>query len=754
MKLFITTLLFSVVFAGCLGTPLTSLVKNSHYNEIEKRVQNKESLESSSPKYWSPLLVAANNGDIKMMKFLVTHGADLNAKHISGTYPLYQFVLYGYMKNDPKEALEMVKWMVQKGTNYKILGHNGYSLLHISQDVALSEYLVSLGLSVKALTKNCATTLMGTLSTPLKGGWEDIRVQKYLVQHCVDLNKTATFGKKNYTALDFAKKFQRKRAYAYIEDAINNPPKECLFGGVIAPKISFHNLKESYESENVTISVALQDQGYGIGDVELFINGADTLSLEDDNKLQDVNGTKVKIFHVKLQNGLNEITAYAYDANNTRKSKKIHQRVVASYKVDKPKLYLVTIGINEFEDSSLNLKYARSDAEYFRSVLQERGKNIFSQVKFISLLEKEETTKEAIEQKLLSLRAISANDTFVLYIASHGVPIGDDFYIATSNVSEASESNIKKNAFSQKNLKGLLRRIPTANKLILIDACYSGAITGSLQQLAKKSLTQLNLTTISASSSQQVALEGLASGHGIFTQVLVRAIEGDADINKDGAVQTMELVNYVQKMVPIEAKKYNHIQIPKSFQSGQVFNVSRSRGFAGRIDMKPQYYNPEEIEKIKLFMKNNDLKSLNAAIEKNKKSVEAQVSTHLETNSTKKSLDKAEAKILNKRFTFAAKDMIFDENHIFLHIGDKLKMTGAFKDEKGRDLIYFDFYSAKPFDKIKKELDTSKVSNIYMANRGDWYRITLETKAVLTYKYEATKEWFLIELEKKKKVKK
>jgi hypothetical protein len=366
---------------------------------------------------------------------------------------------------------------------------------------------------------------------------------------------------------------------------------------------------------------------------------------------------------------------------------------------------------------------------------------------------KEDTTRNAILKALLSLGTISANDSFVLYIASHGVVVDKTFYILTSNITKATKSNIKENAISEMDLKNLLRRIPTANKLLLLDACYAGDINKNItQNLAKRSPSQLNITSITASNSQQVALEGYADGHGIFTYVLTEALDGNADINKDGVVQTMELVNYVTKMVPIEAKKYDHTQIPDSFQSGQVFNVSLSRGFTGRVDMKPQYYNPKEIEQLKKFMKNNNLKGLNDIISK-KQNYTKNIVGVLDSNTTKK-YTKAKAQNLDKKFTFAKSEMIFNDNYIFLNIKDKLKQHSGFKDPKGRNVIFFDFYSNKKFDKIKKELNTKKVSNIFMASRqGGWYRITLETKTALDYTYETTNEWFIIKLKNKNKTK-
>jgi len=746
-----------ILLSGCLQPSLTTLVKEKSYGELERRVKNGESLDPKNNRYWSPLLIAANNGDIKMMKFLIKNGTNINFVHKSGTYPLYQFILYGYEKNDPQDSLEMVQWMVKHGANYKLVGYNNYTLIHISKDVALTKYLETLGLSVKSVTKNGATTLMGSLAYK-QNGIESIDLQKYLIESCVDLNATAVFKGEKYTALDFAKEFHRHRALKLLKTSIQSPPKQCKNNGIIAPKVSFYQLQEAYNKENVIVNIEVEDQGFGVGDVELFVNGADTLGYEKSKIVKDSNTTKhIKQFHIKLQNGLNDIAAYAYDKTNKVKSELIRTQVVASYKVKKPELYALVIGIDEFEDTTLNLKYARDDAAFFGTTLYKRTKNMYSKVHIKYLKKKDETTRDSIVKALLSLRGISANDSFVFYVASHGVLIKKKFYIITSSVSKASISNVQKNGLSEDDLKNLFRRIPTANKLILIDACHAGGINKNIsQKLAKRSLKKLNLTSITASSSQQVALEGYADGHGIFTYILTEALEGNADIDKNGVVQTMELVNYVTKMVPLEAKKYKHIQVPESFQSGQVFNVSLSRGFNGRVDMKPKYYNPKEIEKIKEFMKNNDLKSLKSFVENKEQSTEKIIAKYKKDESEikKSSLVKAKSKKLDNKFKLAGIEIIANGDYIFLKIANKLKAHSGFVDPKGRNIIFFDFFSDKEFEKVKKELDTKNISNIYIASReGGWYRITLETKDFLEYEYEATKEWFLVKLKQSKEKK-
>ncbi|MEA2099670.1 MAG: caspase family protein, partial [Campylobacterota bacterium] len=715
-------------FLGCSNTQAPQIEKTPASN---KNINNQ-------------LLKASKLGDIKQIKNLINNGADINYQNDDKAYALYSFVVDGYQKNRPNESLDLVKWMIEeKKADFHKLGYNGYSLIHVSKNLKLTQYLVELGLKIDSLTPNNATTLMGSLATRLDTRYEDTTLQKYLIEHCVDMEQKASFGTKKFSALDFAKKFNRSKAYQLINTSIENPPKQCEGKGILAPKISFYNTPETFDSEVVNISFKLEAQGFGIGDIVILVNGVE-ISDNKNRALKIKRGSlKVKTFNIKLQNGLNEIRAFAYDSSNIVKSEVVIHDVVAEYKVDRePKLYAIAIGIDQFEKESLNLRYAEADASLFGTTLFKRARGIFSEVKIIYLKKSDETTKEMILQNLKSLQDISANDFFVFYSATHGTMVDGKYYMITSNISSTEDAYIQKNAISEDELREVFKAIPTANKLLLFDTCYSGSINEKIsKKLAESTVEKLNLTSMTAANSVQTALEGFADGHGIFTYVLSDALDGDADFNNDGIIQSMELVNYTNKMVPKEAKRFNHIQTPAYFQSGQVFNISKLRSHKGSVNMNPHYFKPDEVKKLVTYMDKNELNAFNKTLESNK------VKTKLKVEKIKKEAAKIEAakaaatlKLADKKFNFGRHDFVFNDNSIFLNIKDSIKKHFNFTDSKGRHLIVFDFYSKEPAQRVVTALDTQKVSDIYMADRGDWYRVTLQTKSRQGYEHITTKD--------------
>lgn len=698
---------------------------------------------------YSVLVDASEAGNIQRIKYLIEHGANINYQHEDGTFPLYMFVVNGYLKNDKKESLNLVKWMIEKGADYKKKGYNKYSLIHASTDLELTKYLIEMGMDINSLTENGATTLMGSMAYELEGQPEETSLQEYLIEHCVDLNQKAKFDSEVITTSEFAKQYERFKAYNLIENAIRNTPKQCHNSGILAPKLSFYNLPETFDSENATIHLQVEAQGSGIGEIVFKINGSEIASTQDSTVSTPSAGLKIKSFNVKLQNGLNEIRAYAYDDKNKIKSDEIAHNIVADYKITtKPKIYAVVVGIDEFEDKSLSLQYAAADASLLGTTLYKRSQDIYSDVNIAYMRKTFETTKEAILNKLNSLKNISANDLFVFYSATHGVSIDDKYYMITSNIKSATEKEIKENAISEDELRLAFKRIPTANKLLLFDTCYSGSINEKVsKELAKSAVKTLNLTSITAASSVQTAMEGFADGHGVFTFVLTDALDGKADINNDGVVQSMELVNYANNMVPVEAKKFKHIQTPAFFQSGQVFSVAKNKDYNGKIEPKSQYFKPQEIEKLVTYMDQKNIGAMNQLIKTNAvetKQIVEKIKNEAAVTEAKNAVETF--KNADKKFQFGQHEFIFNDNSIFLSIKDPIKEHFHFVDGKGRNLIVFDFNSSEPAPRVVTGLNTEKVSDIYMADRGDWYRVVLQTKSKQSYDYIVKAEGIFIKL--------
>lgn len=184
------------------------------------------------------------------------------------------------------------------------------------------------------------------------------------------------------------------------------------------------------------------------------------------------------------------------------------------------------------------------------------------------------------------MQKLGPSDTFVFYVASHGVVDEGLYYLITSNVGSLSTRKLQETAIPQNELQDLLINIPAGKKLILFDTCNSGAMGAGMQvatmtrglneSTAMKLLSRaMGSTVLSASSSSQEALEGYKD-HGLFTYILCQGLSGAADANKDGYIKTRELADYVEDEVTgISEEVFKKAQYPTTAPTGDAFPIGK-----------------------------------------------------------------------------------------------------------------------------------------------------------------------------------
>ncbi len=252
------------------------------------------------------------------------------------------------------------------------------------------------------------------------------------------------------------------------------------------------------------------------------------------------------------------------------------------------KTYYIGIGVNEFKESSHNLKYCVKDVTDLSTSFG--GPN--TEVK---LFTNAQVTKENILALKDYLAKTTVNDKVIISCSSHGL-LDDslNFYLAMHDV---DFNNPKARGLKYEELESLLDGIPARQKLLLLDACNSGEndktellnielaqaekqvetpeiaelktkIKGGKMQLVKenksnfKKMNELFVNVrnntgsviISAAGGQESALEGeivkvdgKSIKNGAFTYCVLEYLkmhEGDKE-----ALTVNQLKNYVEKRV-------------------------------------------------------------------------------------------------------------------------------------------------------------------------------------------------------------
>ena len=358
------------------------------------------------------------------------------------------------------------------------------------------------------------------------------------------------------------------------------------------PKVSIVQTPTSSSAEDFKLTLRLEEQGGGIGDVRLFLNGS-VVILDNGRGLKvvekDDKGATYRSYTLKLSTGSNTIRAVAFNADNSMQSNETSYQVTAGFtSTRKPTMHALVIGIQEFRNPKLTLKYTVADANLFAETLRRGAAGLFEQVQITTLTAREATTRDGIINALQRFKTINPDDLFILYIASHGTVDDGEYFMITSNVGALSTQRLKSDALSQVQLKELVANIPSTKKLIVIDTCNAAALGDAMQvamltrgmseDTAMKVLSRaVGSTILSASTSVQEALEGY-QGHGLFTWAVTQGMLGKADKGGSGFVKTTDLAAYVEDEVPNLAERiFKRSQFPTVSISGQGFPVGRVR---------------------------------------------------------------------------------------------------------------------------------------------------------------------------------
>ena len=164
------------------------------------------------------------------------------------------------------------------------------------------------------------------------------------------------------------------------------------------------------------------------------------------------------------------------------------------------KTYYIGIGVNEFKESSHNLKYCVKDVIDLSTSFG--GPN--TEVK---LFTNAQVTKENILALKDYLSKTTVNDKVIISCSSHGLlDDSSNFYLATHDV---DFNNPKARGLKYEALENLLDGIPARQKLLLLDACNSGENdkTEILKQDFAKNQPNMNKETIEGAKGVIIKLE-------------------------------------------------------------------------------------------------------------------------------------------------------------------------------------------------------------------------------------------------------
>ena len=327
-------------------------------------------------------------------------------------------------------------------------------------------------------------------------------------------------------------------------------------------------------------------QGAGAQDVRLFRNGSlvkvwhgDVLKGQAAVALEE---------EITVTAGPNRLVAYAFNRDNVKSKDAPLVFTGADTLKRKGTAYIIAVGVNQYENTQYNLKYATADARSFGDEVRRRQIQLggFERVEVIQLLDQDATKANilaAIKRlagepgpptlksgPLDALKRAEPEDTVVIYFAGHGTAQAQRFYLIphdlgyTGERTKLTEQGLKTmlaHSISDIELETAVEGLDAGHLLLIIDACNSGQALEAEEKrrgpMNSKGLAQLayekGMYILTAAQSFQAALEAAQLGHGYLTYALVE--EGlktpVADTApKDGVVIAREWLNFATERVP------------------------------------------------------------------------------------------------------------------------------------------------------------------------------------------------------------
>jgi WD40 repeat protein/uncharacterized caspase-like protein len=375
-------------------------------------------------------------------------------------------------------------------------------------------------------------------------------------------------------------------------------------------------------TRTIKVKLDVSDAPAGAQDLRLFRNGSlvkvwhgDVLKGQSSVSLEE---------EITVTAGPNRLVAYAFNRDNVKSKDAPLVFNGADNLKRKGTAYIIAVGVNEYENSQYNLKYAKADAQSFGDEMRRRQTQLagFERVEVIQLLDQDATKANilaAIKRlagetgppslkagPLDALKRAEPEDTVVIYFAGHGTAQAQRFYLIphdlgyTGERTKLTEQGLKTmlaHSISDIELEAAVEGLDAGHLLLIIDACNSGQALEAEEKrrgpMNSKGLAQLayekGMYILTAAQSFQAALEAAQLGHGYLTYALVE--EGlktpVADTEpKDGVVIAREWLNFATERVPqMQEEKMAQgrgLGLEIAFTEGEKRTVQRPRVFYRR----------------------------------------------------------------------------------------------------------------------------------------------------------------------------
>ena len=252
------------------------------------------------------------------------------------------------------------------------------------------------------------------------------------------------------------------------------------------------------------------------------------------------------------------------------------QGTTSGKNIFKPDLYLLSIGVSDYKDTSLNLDVAHKDAQGIADVFGKQAGKLYNKVKK-KLLTNANATKDNILDGLdWLLEEATQKDVAVIFVAGHGIKDdGGNYYFVPH---DGRVNKLRRSSVKWFDFQDVLARIPS-KVILMVDTCHSGSVTGKRRGVgdmtdAIRELVnaESGVVVMTASTGRELSQERPEWGHGAFTKAIIEGLNGKANYDNNNTIDIKELDLFVTTRVKALTKGKQHptTEIPRTLPNFPV----------------------------------------------------------------------------------------------------------------------------------------------------------------------------------------
>ncbi|MEO9533019.1 MAG: caspase family protein [Crocinitomicaceae bacterium] len=333
---------------------------------------------------------------------------------------------------------------------------------------------------------------------------------------------------------------------------------------------------------NLKLIITAWDETHNIKQINVFVNDVPIYG-EAGYQLKKPVKSIQKELNIPLVEGENKIQFSAVNSNGAESLYETVEIIRQGQNV-KHDLYIVAIGVSNYQDDRFNLTYPTKDARDVVSKMSESKEN-YNEV-YTKLLLDADATRENIEGLTSFFKNCSYEDLAIIFIAGHGVLNVDfDYYFGTQDM---DFDHPEDKGLAYESIHQLLNKIKAYRKLLIMDTCHSGELdkeeieaapnpeviegdikfrnagvgvrekqgygfensVGLLQDIFSDTRKGSGATVISSAGGAEYAMESDQWQNGLFTHALLEGLKTPASVgNGDSQITVSEIRAFVHQKV-------------------------------------------------------------------------------------------------------------------------------------------------------------------------------------------------------------